>query len=191
MAIIPGARDRISNFLLIAEFCCTPVSLPPRHFQCCQIGVQVADWAIFSCHLLLIFLLCPGSNFKLPTDRWILLHSGVPPSLPSPLPPSSSLSVLPDWGTSSGLGYLFMPSATNFLIMLSPSPKKARALKHHSFGIHTSSILAPDFCEAFISLRNWLLNRCSFFITSSGVIPVRFSLLAIATVLKLCASLSL
>ena len=45
-AIIPDARDQISNFLLIAEFCYTSVSLPPslpsplppRHSQCNQIG---------------------------------------------------------------------------------------------------------------------------------------------------------
>ena len=53
------------------------------------------------------------SNF--PPIAEFLPYPGVHPSLPSPFPPSSSLSVLPDWITSSRLGYLLMPSATNFL----------------------------------------------------------------------------
>ena len=53
-------------------------------------------------------------NFPLIAE--FLLHPGILPSLPSPLSPSFSLSILPDWATSSGLGYLFILSANcNFL----------------------------------------------------------------------------
>ena len=44
-AIILDARDQISNFPLITEFLQHP-AFPPSpscHFQCCQIGLQVAD----------------------------------------------------------------------------------------------------------------------------------------------------